>query len=190
MDKIFLQSRSCRRVARCFPSLTVWAQRSASCGRMSAATSRYVNCRRDAPWMKRGLHPACTRDAVSCTLFPDSVLQRLHTLYQADPAKYRLLASFVQDEKARGVQADNSGWVLLNPKEGFCPDKQKQRPRNRCTKGLLWLKRAMQFIVEMLRGLSDGARQLTPYDATTAAYDKVLRPYHGMLTFGVFKARR
>lgn len=44
--------------------------------------------------------------------------------------------------------------------------------------------RAMKLIAELLGRFADGE---SPSEATTNAYDLILRPFHGYLTFGVFK---
>ena len=54
-----------------------------------------------------------------------------------------------------------------------------------CTKGLLWLKRFLEFTVRMLERLAnDPARELS--EAVSAAYDATLRSYHGYVTGAVF----
>jgi hypothetical protein len=53
-----------------------------------------------------------------------------------------------------------------------------------CAKGLLWLKRAMQFIVGLVSGV--GAGQDTA-SAVQAAYASALRPFHGMLSYAAFQ---
>ena len=54
-----------------------------------------------------------------------------------------------------------------------------------CTKGLLWLKRFLDFTVRILERLArDPALELGA--AAAAAYDAALRPYHGYLTSALF----
>lgn len=43
---------------------------------------------------------------------------------------------------------------------------------------LVWLNRASTFITKLMRGIADGAE---PSAAASAAYDSVLRPYHGFV---------
>lgn len=54
-----------------------------------------------------------------------------------------------------------------------------------CTKGLLWLKRFLDFVVRILERLARDA-ELELGAAASAAYDAALRPYHGYLTCAVF----
>lgn len=54
-----------------------------------------------------------------------------------------------------------------------------------CARGLLWLKRAMEFILELMKCLQQDA-SVTLHDAAQTAYVKCLQPFHGMLTRGVF----
>ena len=54
-----------------------------------------------------------------------------------------------------------------------------------CTKGLLWLKRFLDFTVRILEKLArDPALELGA--AASAAYDAALRPFHGYLTCALF----
>jgi Glycolipid transfer protein (GLTP) len=56
-----------------------------------------------------------------------------------------------------------------------------------CTKGLLWLKRFLEFTLRLLQRLGEDAdRELG--EAARAAYDATLRPYHGYLTQALFAA--
>lgn len=54
-----------------------------------------------------------------------------------------------------------------------------------CARGLLWLKRAMQFIVGLVRGVGSGQDTSA---AVQDAYGSALRPYHGMLSYAAFQA--
>merc|ERR1711934_1294038 len=56
---------------------------------------------------------------------------------------------------------------------------------DRLTKRFLWLKRAMHLVVEILRILHQD-KSASVYDAANAAYEKVLKPYHGWITSSVF----
>jgi Ca2+:H+ antiporter len=80
-----------------------------------------------------------------------------------DPARFARLFAIVEDEVARGEAAGGKS----------------------CAKGLLWLKRAMQFIVGLVRGVGRG--EDTPA-AVQEAYASALKPYHGMLSYGAFQA--
>ncbi len=54
-----------------------------------------------------------------------------------------------------------------------------------CTKGLLWLKRFLEFTLRLLERLSrDTALELGA--AASASYDATLRPFHGYLTSALF----
>ena len=59
-----------------------------------------------------------------------------------------------------------------------------------CTKGLLWLKRAMQFITELLNLLSSSSSSTsTPIamsDAVTQSYASTLQPFHGWIVGSTF----
>ncbi|KAK3235299.1 hypothetical protein CYMTET_54489 [Cymbomonas tetramitiformis] len=53
------------------------------------------------------------------------------------------------------------------------------------TKGLLWLKRGLQFVLRLLQGLlSDRSCKL--YDVVSTAYTDTLRQYHGFLASSAF----
>ena len=54
-----------------------------------------------------------------------------------------------------------------------------------CTKGLLWLKRFLDFTVRILERLARDP-ELELGAAAAAAYDATLRPYHGYLTSALF----
>jgi len=59
-----------------------------------------------------------------------------------------------------------------------------------CTKGLLWLKRAMQFITELLNLLSFSTNTseppMTMSDAVTQSYASTLQPFHGWIVGSTF----
>lgn len=88
--------------------------------------------------------------------------QRLHARFLTDPARFSRLFAIVEDEVARGEH------------EGA----------KSCAKGLLWLKRAMQFIVGLVRGVGRGQDTAA---AVQDAYGSALRPYHGMFSYGAFQ---
>jgi hypothetical protein len=56
-----------------------------------------------------------------------------------------------------------------------------------CTKGLLWLKRFLEFTLRLLERLAQNADGELG-DAARDAYEKTLRPFHGYLTQAVFTA--
>ncbi len=92
-------------------------------------------------------------------------VERLRQRRAEDPGRFLSVFDFVRAEKAAGEHASDSG----------------------CTKGLLWLLRAMRFLEELIRRVF-ASREASTYDAATAAYDAVLKPYHGWVTYGVFQA--
>lgn len=109
-------------------------------------------------------------EALGVALMPVRVdvggnVQRLRQRHAEDPGQFVSVFDFVRAEKAVGEHASDSG----------------------CTKGLLWLLRAMRFLEELIR-LVFASREASTYDAATAAYDVVLKPYHGWVTYGVFQA--
>jgi len=90
-------------------------------------------------------------------------IERLHKRFITSAAEYETLYKIIESEVEKNDHTDNSS----------------------CTKGLLWLKRAMQFLVELLRILH-ADKNASVSTAANAAYEKVLQPYHGWLTSGVF----
>lgn len=80
-----------------------------------------------------------------------------------DPARFSRLFAIVEDEVSRGEQAGAKS----------------------CAKGLLWLKRALEFIVGLVRGIGRGEDTSA---AVQSAYSAYLKPYHGMLSYGAFQA--
>lgn len=54
-----------------------------------------------------------------------------------------------------------------------------------CTKGLLWLKRAMQFILALLVKLNQD-RFISLSEAASEAYYATLQPFHGWIVTGTF----
>jgi hypothetical protein len=80
-----------------------------------------------------------------------------------DPARFSVLFAIVEDEVSRGEHTGSKS----------------------CAKGLLWLRRAMAFIVGLVQGI--GAGQDTP-EAVQAAYASTLKDYHGYLSYGAFQA--
>ena len=86
-------------------------------------------------------------------------IARLEARLGEDPAAFGALFAIVRREKRDGCEADNAG----------------------CTKGLLWLTRALTFILETLRRLhADPALEV--HGAASAAYEGTLKPYHGWIT--------
>ena len=92
-------------------------------------------------------------------------IDRIHNRFVSSAAEYESVYAILEREVEKDEHTGNSG----------------------CTKGLLWLKRAMQFLVELLRILHQD-KDASVSDAANAAYEKVLKPYHGWITSGVFWA--
>ncbi|KAI8101490.1 hypothetical protein M9435_001596 [Picochlorum sp. BPE23] len=93
-------------------------------------------------------------------------IDRLYTRMQQNPSIYTDdVYRIVLDEKEQGVCMDNTS----------------------CTKGLLWLKRAMQFILLLLERVIDPANaDKTLSDIATATYYDTLQQYHGWIVTGTF----
>ncbi|CAD6340186.1 unnamed protein product [Miscanthus lutarioriparius] len=87
----------------------------------------------------------------------------LGAVYGLDPSKYEHLYSMVQEE----VQ-----------------NKTAKGPSS-CTNGLLWLTRAMDFLVELFRNLLEHA-DWTMTQACTDSYTKTLKKFHGWLASSSF----
>ena len=68
------------------------------------------------------------------------------------------------EEVATGTQASNSG----------------------CCKGLLWLKRFLEFTMDLLRSLEEAPRTRPMKDCANDAYARRLKPYHGWISSGAF----
>ncbi|QDZ23818.1 glycolipid transfer protein [Chloropicon primus] len=90
-------------------------------------------------------------------------VDRIHKRFVTSAEEYENIYAILEGEVQRNEQTGNSS----------------------CTKGLLWLKRAMQFLVELLHILHQD-KSSSVSDAANAAYEKVLQPYHGWITSGVF----
>ncbi|KAL3531211.1 hypothetical protein ACH5RR_010533 [Cinchona calisaya] len=90
-------------------------------------------------------------------------ITRLENKYLSDPAKFNHLYSMVQVEiEAKTAKASSS-----------------------CTNGLLWLTRAMDFLVELFRNLMEQPDWTMP-QACTDAYTKTLKKWHGWLASSSF----
>ncbi|CAN0904730.1 Glycolipid transfer protein 1 [Linum grandiflorum] len=90
-------------------------------------------------------------------------ITRLETKYSTDPAKYKLLYTMIQEE----VQAKTA------------------KGSSSCTNGLLWLTRAMDFLVELFRNLVTH-QDWTMSQACTDSYCKTLKKFHGWLASSSF----
>lgn len=89
-------------------------------------------------------------------------IDKLNKQFTTDPAQFATLLSMVQKEVDDGKNAQ-SGYA---------------------TEALLWLKRALEFIVNLLREIHSGKPSLV--DCAEVAYGKTLRPHHGWLVRSVF----
>ena len=94
-----------------------------------------------------------------------TLLQRLAARLAATGGDSVLLFDIVGAEVADGTASGNSS----------------------CTKGLLWLKRFLEFTLRLLEQLAQNEEGELG-DAARAAYDATLRPFHGYLTQAVFTA--
>ncbi|XXG89681.1 hypothetical protein AAC387_Pa12g1625 [Persea americana] len=90
-------------------------------------------------------------------------ITRLESKYSTNPLEYKLLYSMVREEvKAKTEKASSS-----------------------CTNGLLWLTRAMDFLVELFRNLLEHPDWTMP-QVCTDSYGKTLKKWHGWLASSSF----
>mmetsp|Transcript_9417 Transcript_9417/g.17670 ORF Transcript_9417/g.17670 Transcript_9417/m.17670 type:complete len:199 (+) Transcript_9417:34-630(+) len=89
-------------------------------------------------------------------------IERLTTRAKQDPSGHALLFDVVRKEMIAGEHHDSRS----------------------ATKGLLWLKRFLEFVIALLRNLSDP--QATLFDASNEAYKTCLQPFHGFIAGGAF----
>ncbi|KAK9289159.1 hypothetical protein L1049_017633 [Liquidambar formosana] len=90
-------------------------------------------------------------------------ISRLENKYSSDPSKYNLLYSMIQEEiEAKTAKGSSS-----------------------CTNGLLWLTRAMDFLVELFRNLIEHP-DWAMSQACTDSYGKTLKKWHGWLASSSF----
>ncbi|CAN8003120.1 unnamed protein product [Ixodes hexagonus] len=89
-------------------------------------------------------------------------IDKLNKQFTTDPAQFTTLLSMVQREVDDGKNATS----------GFAAE------------ALLWLKRALEFIVHLLREIHSGKESLT--DCAGVAYGKTLKPHHNWLVRGIF----
>ncbi|WOL16742.1 glycolipid transfer protein 1 [Canna indica] len=90
-------------------------------------------------------------------------ITRLETKYNSDPSKYEHLYSVVQVEVESKTAKGSSS----------------------CTNGLLWLTRAMDFLVELFRNLLEHP-DWKMSEVCTDAYTKTLKKFHGWLASSSF----
>lgn len=89
-------------------------------------------------------------------------IDRLSARQQTNLSRYQLLYPIVLDEVQNGDTGNSS-----------------------CTKGLLWLQRAMGFVAGLLRRLYDD-RQVSLATAASEVYTDTLYQYHGWITSAAF----
>lgn len=90
-------------------------------------------------------------------------ITRLETKYNSDPAKYNCLYSMVQEEVENKTATGSKS----------------------CTNGLLWLTRAMDFLVELFRNLLEHP-DWAMSQACSDSYSKTLKKWHGWLASATF----
>ncbi|ERN18814.1 hypothetical protein AMTR_s00067p00099770 [Amborella trichopoda] len=90
-------------------------------------------------------------------------ISRLENKYSSNPSQYHLLYSMIKEEvEAKTAKSSSS-----------------------CTNGLLWLTRAMDFLVELFRNLLEHPGW-TMSQACSDAYTKTLKKWHGWLASSSF----
>jgi len=90
-------------------------------------------------------------------------ITRLENKYCSDPSKYEHLYTMAQEEVQNKTAKASSS----------------------CTTGLLWLTRAMDFLVELFRNLLEHP-DWTMSQACTDSYTKTLKKFHGWLASSSF----
>ncbi|CAI0463843.1 unnamed protein product [Linum tenue] len=107
--------------------------------------------------------PVIDKFGAALAIVKSDIGERLETKYSSDPTKYKLLYSMIQEE----VQAKTA------------------KGSSSCTNGLLWLTRAMDFLVELFRNLLTH-QDWTMSQACTDSYSKTLKKFHGWLASSSF----
>lgn len=90
-------------------------------------------------------------------------ITRLETKYSSNPTKYEKLYTMIQEEV----------------------DAKTAKGSSSCTNGLLWLTRAMDFLVELFRNLIEHP-DWTMSQACSDSYGKTLKKWHGWLASSSF----
>ncbi|XP_057849281.1 glycolipid transfer protein 1 isoform X2 [Cryptomeria japonica] len=85
-------------------------------------------------------------------------ISRLEAKYNSDPSTYHLLYNIVRKEV----------------------DEKTAKGSSSCTNGLLWLTRAMDFMVELFRNLLEHP-DWSMTEACTNSYNKTLKKWHGWI---------
>ncbi|KAK9836470.1 hypothetical protein WJX74_001113 [Apatococcus lobatus] len=89
-------------------------------------------------------------------------INRLAQRQAQDPVRYKIIDGIIDEEVA-----------------------QQQLGSSSCTKGLLWLKRAMEFVVALLKRLHDD-HDVSLATAANEVYYATLYKYHGWITSSAF----
>ncbi|KAL4271944.1 hypothetical protein GQ457_13G026090 [Hibiscus cannabinus] len=90
-------------------------------------------------------------------------ISRLEKKYETNPTKYKFLYNMVKEEVECQTATGSSS----------------------CTNGLLWLTRAMDFVVELFRNLLSHP-DWTMTECCTDSYGKTLKKFHGWLASSSF----
>ncbi|XP_039071224.1 glycolipid transfer protein 1-like [Hibiscus syriacus] len=90
-------------------------------------------------------------------------ISRLEKKYESDPTKYKYLYNMVKEEVECKTATGSSS----------------------CTNGLLWLTRAMDFLVELFRNLLSHP-DWTMTECCTNSYGKTLKKFHGWIASSSF----
>ncbi|KAI4303975.1 hypothetical protein MLD38_039550 [Melastoma candidum] len=90
-------------------------------------------------------------------------ITRLETKYNTNPTQYKCLYSMIQEEVQNKTAKASSS----------------------CTNGLLWLTRAMDFLVELFRNLIS-RQEWAMSQACTDSYGKTLKKWHGWIASSSF----
>ncbi|XP_077252845.1 glycolipid transfer protein 1-like isoform X3 [Tasmannia lanceolata] len=108
-------------------------------------------------WMPDYQFPSSRYNRLSCTA------GRLESKYSSNPSEFNLLYNMVRTEiEAKTAKSSSS-----------------------CTNGLLWLTRAMDFLVELFRNLL-AHPDWTMSQVCTDSYNKTLKKWHGWLASSSF----
>lgn len=114
----------------------------------------------------KNILPVIEKFGTAMTLVKSDVggnISRLEEKYNSNPTKFTHLYNMVQVEvETKTAKASSS-----------------------CTNGLLWLTRAMDFLVELFRDLLDHP-DWTMSQACTDSYSKTLKKWHGWLASSTF----
>ncbi|KAG0491735.1 hypothetical protein HPP92_004778 [Vanilla planifolia] len=114
----------------------------------------------------KNILPVIDKFGAAMTLVKSDIggnITRLENKYNSDPSKFKYLYTFVQVE----VETKTS------------------KASSSCSNGLLWLTRAMDFLVELFRNLL-GHPEWTMSQVCIDSYNKTLKKWHGWLASSSF----